>query len=63
MTENIKRLMIIDKYNHKSIRECKTYITYNNILYENDDILFNIQIYGKIIFLVYELEILIVSII
>jgi hypothetical protein len=48
MTENIKRLMIIDKYIHKSIRECKTNITYNNILYENDGILFNIQIYGYI---------------
>ena len=48
MTENIRRLMIIDKYNHKSIRSCKTYITYNTILYENDGILFNIQIYGYI---------------
>ena len=36
MTENIRRLMIIDKYNHKSIRSCKTHITYNNMLYEND---------------------------
>ena len=48
MTENIKRLMIIDKYNHKSIRDCKINITYNNILYKNDGILFNIQIYGYI---------------
>jgi hypothetical protein len=38
MTDNIKRLMIIDKYNHKSIRDCKTNITYNNILYENANI-------------------------
>ena len=48
MTENIRRLMIIDKYNHKSIRECKTHITYNIMVYENDGILFNIQIYGYI---------------
>lgn len=46
ITENIKKLMIIDEFNRKSIKKCGTCISYNKILYKNDGILFNIQIYG-----------------
>ena len=48
MTENIKILMIIDKYNHKSIRSYKTIYYLQQYIVWNDGILFNIQVDGYI---------------